>query len=184
MRIAPLVFYVFDKPLSERFALARQVSAMTHGHLRSVIACFYYLEFAKQLLEKKNKFDIYQNLQGLVTDHLEELCIDKVELGFFDRLLKQNIFEVQEDQISSTGYVLHTLEASIWTLLSTNDYEAAVLKAVNLGDDTDTTASVTGALAGLLYGVEEMPSNWLAQIARRVDIENLAIRLSGRFSSH
>jgi ADP-ribosyl-[dinitrogen reductase] hydrolase len=184
MRIAPLVFYVFDKPLSERFALARQVSAMTHGHLRSVIACFYYLEFAKQLLEKKNKFDIYQNLQGLVTDHLEELCIDKVELGLFDRLLKQNVFEVQEEDISSTGYVLHTLEASIWTLLSTNDYEAAVLKAVNLGDDTDTTGSVTGALAGLLYGVEEMPSNWLAQIARREDIENLAIRLSGRFSSH
>jgi ADP-ribosylglycohydrolase len=107
-----------------------------------------------------------------------------MELALFDRLLKQNIFEVQEDQISSTGYVLHTLEASIWTLLSTNDYEAAVLKAVNLGDDTDTTAAVTGALAGLLYGVEEMPSNWLAQIARREDIENLAIRLSGRFSSH
>lgn len=67
--------------------------------------------------------------------------------------------------------MLHTLEASIWCLLTTDNYKDAVLKAVNLGEDTDTTAAVTGGLAGLLYGLDNIPSNWINQIAKHDDIE-------------
>ena len=69
------------------------------------------------------------------------------------------------------------LEASIWCLLTTNNYKDAVLKAVNLGEDTDTTGAVTGGLAGLLYGFDTIPENWVKQIARKDDIEDLANRL-------
>ena len=55
--------------------------------------------------------------------------------------------------------MLHTLKASIWCLLTTDNYKDAVLKAVNLGEDTDTTAAVTGGLAGLLYGLDNIPNN-------------------------
>ena len=72
---------------------------------------------------------------------------------------------------------MHTLEASIWCLLTTNNYKEAVLQAVNLGEDTDTTGAVTGGLAGLLYGVNDIPTNWMKQLARKNDIENLAKRL-------
>ena len=75
---------------------------------------------------------------------------------------------------------MHTLEASIWSLLTTESYEDAVLKAVNLGSDTDTTGAVTGGLAGLLYGFDKIPENWLQQLARYNDIENLAERLSDK----
>ncbi len=71
---------------------------------------------------------------------------------------------------------MHTLEASIWCLLTTNDYSSAVLKAVNLGEDTDTTGAVTGGLAGLLYGFENIPINWTNQLARKDDIIDLAER--------
>ena len=84
--------------------------------------------------------------------------------------------------MNSSGYVLHTLEASIWCLLTTGSYQEAVLKAVNLGEDTDTTAAVTGGLAGLLYGLSGIPENWKQQLARYEDIDELAERLSGRFS--
>lgn len=67
--------------------------------------------------------------------------------------------------------MLHTLEASIWCLLTTDNYKDAALKAVNLGEDTDTTAAVTGGLAGLLYGLDNIPSNWINQIAKHDDIE-------------
>jgi ADP-ribosylglycohydrolase len=99
-------------------------------------------------------------------------------------MLKQNIYEQKEENIFSSGYVLHTLEASIWCLLTTNNYKAAVLKAVNLGEDTDTTAAVTGGLAGLLHGIDNIPSNWIKQIARKDEIENLAERLGNRIASH
>ena len=61
--ISPLLFYIKDKPINERYEITRQVSSITHGHIRSVIACFYYLEFAKQIWEGKDKFEIYRNLQ-------------------------------------------------------------------------------------------------------------------------
>ena len=84
--------------------------------------------------------------------------------------------------IYSSGYVLHTLEACIWCLLNTGSYEEATLKAVNLGEDTDTTSAVTGGLAGLLYGYETIPKKWMQQLARREDIEGLANRLSHKFT--
>ena len=182
MRISPLVFYLLDKPIDERFEITKQVSSITHGHIRSVIACFYYLEFARQLIEKKNKFEIYRNLQTLITTHLSSLSIDPIEVALFDRLLKQNINELTEENIVSGGYVIHTLEASIWCLLTTETYKDAVLKAVNLGADTDTTGAVTGGLAGLLYGFDNIPSNWVNGLARKNDVENLAERLADIFN--
>jgi ADP-ribosylglycohydrolase len=183
MRILPLLFYIFDKPINERYEITKQVSSITHGHIRSVIACFYYLEFAKQIFEGKNKFDIYQNLQTEITNFLTSLAVNPTELALFDRLLKANIYERAEAEIKSSGYVLHTLEASIWCLLTTDNYKAAVLKAVNLGDDTDTTGAVTGGLAGLLYGIDNIPKTWIEKLARYEDINNLAERLADKNAS-
>ena len=78
----------------------------------------------------------------------------QIILQFFARILKGNIKDQGENNISSGGYVIHTLEASLWCLMHTQNYADAVLKAVNLGEDTDTTACVTGGLAGLLYGYD------------------------------
>lgn len=184
MRILPLLFYLLDKPFNERYDITKKVSSITHGHIRSVIACFYYLEFAKQIIEGKNKFEIYKNLQIEVSNHLTNLSINHREIALFDRLLKSDIHILDEDQIQSSGYVLHTLEASIWCLLTTDSYKEAVLKAVNLGNDTDTTGAVTGGLAGLLYGFDNIPKNWIAQIAKYNDIENLATRLNEKIANH
>lgn len=182
MRILPLLFYLLDKPINERFEITRKVSSITHGHIRSVIACFYYLEFAKQIFEGKDKFEIYKNLQTEIPNHLTSLAIDQSEIAKFDRLLKGDIAKLNENEIQSSGYVLHTLEASIWCLLTTDNYKDAVLKAVNLGEDTDTTGAVTGGLAGLIYGLESIPEKWLQQIARYDDIENLAERLADKIA--
>lgn len=178
MRILPLVFYLKDKPIQERFEITKQVSSITHRHIRSVIACFYYLEFARLLQQHPDKFEIYRNLQKSVTEFLNSMNIDSMEIKYFDRLIKRNIYSLEENEISSTGYVLHTLEASIWCLLTTDNYKDAVLKAVNLGIDTDTTGAVTGGLAGILYGYDNIPVEWIIKLARNKDIENLAERYS------
>ena len=180
MRILPLVFYIINKSTSERFEITKQVSSITHGHIRSVIACFYYLEFARYLILGVDKFEVYKKLQIDIPSFLYSISTDSEEIKLFNRLLVSNISELAEAEISSGGYVLHTLEASIWCLLTTENYRDAVLKAVNLGDDTDTTAAVTGGLAGLLYGFETIPETWIDQLARKDEIDNLAKRLANK----
>lgn len=182
MRILPLLFYIKDKTIEERFQLTKAVSSITHGHIRSVISCFYYLEFARELLKNKNKFFIYDTLKELLPDFLFSLSIPPEEVNLFNPLLSGNIHNLQEQEIQSSGYVLDTLEASIWCLLTTNSYKDAVLKAVNLGNDTDTTGSVTGGLAGLLYGFDNIPESWVEQLARRDEIEELAASLTSKFA--
>ena len=69
------------------------------------------------------------------------------------------------------------LEAAFWSFLTTRNYKDAVLRAVNLGDDTDTTGAVTGALAGLHYGLKDIPQEWLDTLVKREEIRDIAIRM-------
>ena len=78
----------------------------------------------------------------------------------------------KREEIKSTGYVVDTLYASIWSLLQTDNLKDALLTAVNLGDDSDTTAAVTGGLGGILYGCESIPLEWLNTLKRKDIIEN------------
>lgn len=183
MRILPLVFYMLDKNNMERFEITKTVSSITHRHIRSVIACYYYLEFARQLLDGKDKFEIYFDLKREILEILSRLGILSFEIDHFNRLLAGNIQELPEEQIFSSGYVVHSLEASIWCFLTTETYKEAILKAVNLGEDTDTTAAITGGLAGLLYGFEGIPKKWIKLLARKRDIFDLAERLSKKLDN-
>ncbi len=178
MRILPLLFHVHNQPVEERYRLTREVSSMTHGHLRSVLACFIYLEFARQLLDGNDKHQAYKNMIKEVNAFLEDKPFNPSEIYKFTRILSGTLAEKTEPEIQSSGYVLHTLEASLWCLLTEDTYAGAVLKAVNLGEDTDTTGAVTGSLAGLLYGTAGIPSAWLDGLVRREDIEHLARRLA------
>src|SRR5262249_6765781 len=76
-------------------------------------------------------------------------------------------------EIRGSGYVVESLQASLWCLLNSTSFEEAVLKAVNLGDDTDTTGAITGALAGLHYGLDSIPQAWRLRLARFNDLDVL-----------
>jgi ADP-ribosylglycohydrolase len=173
MRILPLVILLKDLSNENRFNLVKEVSSITHAHNRSIISCFYYLEFALQIMEGKDKFEIYENLKISISNFLNSNEIYSNELIHFDRLLNGNINELEEDAIQSGGYVIQTLEASIWCLLTSDNYEEAVLKAVNLGGDTDTTGAVTGGLSGLLLGFESIPDKWISSIRKPIEINKL-----------
>jgi ADP-ribosyl-[dinitrogen reductase] hydrolase len=178
MRILPILFHVKDLSIEERYLKVKEVSSITHAHFRSVFACFIYVEFALQLLQGKSKYDAYTEMQRLVNSFINKNDFNKTEIEKFKRILVHEILMEKESDIYSSGYVLHTLEASLWCLFATETYSEAVLKAVNLGSDTDTTACVTGGLAGLLYGYEFIPSNWIDVIARKKDIEDLCERFN------
>ena len=160
MRILPLLALTKDLPLAERFDLTKRVSSMTHSHIRSVLACHYYLEFAKKLIERKSPKEVYLEMQAEFSDFLVQKQITPNESAKFNRIINGNISDLDENEIQSSGYVIHSLEASLWCLLTTKNYREAVLKAVNLGSDTDTTAVITGGLAVLVYGENSIPEEW------------------------
>lgn len=179
MRILPLLFLIKNDTIDRRFLIIRDISSLTHRHIRSVLSCFIYLELALELLSGKGKTDAYQQACATVRTFLDETttCTEE-EKKHFTRVLSGAIQKIGQHEIRSSGYVIHTLEASIWCLLNTWSYKDAVLKAANLGDDSDTTAAVTGGLAGLLYGWRAIPEEWLAVLARRAEIEKLGKRLN------
>jgi ADP-ribosylglycohydrolase len=172
MRIAPLVFYLTNKPEKERFDMTRAISSITHAHAWSVAACFIYLEYLRKLSADMDRDAAYTGLRGDFQDgspYIGDSTLDK-----FSRILRGDIRTLSESAVRSGGFVIDTLEAAFWCFLTTDSYRDAVLKAVNLGDDTDTTAAVTGAMAGLAYGPDAIPADWLETLAGSGDIRRLA----------
>lgn len=82
-----------------------------------------------------------------------------------------NFKDIPKNEIKSSGYVVDTLEAAFWSFLNTDSYKDCVLKAVNLGYDTDTVACVAGSIAGLYYG--EIPEEWINAIRNRKLIDKI-----------
>ena len=177
MRILPLYFYLKDKGLEANFDKIWVVSALTHGHIRAALCCLYYLILLDELIAKKDKTQAYTSTQIRFNNFLKERQINPKEKQLLKRLCHGNIADLEEASIQSDGYVLHSLEAVVWCLMRYDSYSETVLAAVNLGGDTDTTAAIVGGLAGALYGLEEIPKEWLREIVRLEDIEELC----GRF---
>lgn len=181
MRILPLSFYLKDEENIEKiYQTVKEVSSITHGHFRSVFACFIYVIFAIELIKGKNKTEAYSQTQKIVLECAEFQGFNPKEIQLFERVLKNDISKYSENEISSSGYVLHTLEASIWCFLNSESYAEAVLKAVNLGEDTDTTGAITGGIAGIYYGFENIPEEWVSELVKRDDIEKLCIKLENK----
>lgn len=178
MRTLPLAFYLKDEENIEKlYQTVKEVSSITHGHFRSVFACFIYVIFAIELIKGKDKKSAYQHTQKIALEFAEIQGFNPKEVQLFDKVLNNDISKYHENTISSGGYVLHSLEASLWCFLNTESYAEAVLKAVNLGEDTDTTGAITGGIAGIYYGFEKIPEEWISALARKKDIEELCIKL-------
>ena len=69
----------------------------------------------------------------------------------------------------------------MWCLLNTDNYKNLALKAVNLGEDTDTVAAVAGGLAGIFYGVENIPGEWLETLQNKNYLEDISVQFSELF---
>jgi ADP-ribosylglycohydrolase len=179
MRILPLAFYTVEMDRKDRFEIVRQVSSITHRHPRSIFACIYFVEMAVRILRGMRVEDAYVETNGSLKSMVErESLLDPNELIHFSGIFSGDLGKRGEETISSSGYVIHTLEAAIWCLLHSKSFEESVLKAVNLGEDSDTTGAVVGGLAGIVYGEDQIPQHWLKQLARVEDIRDLSSRLA------
>ena len=176
MRILPIAFYLFNHYGNsfgdEAMNIVHNVSSLTHG---SLIACGIYCLIAAELLSGQDITSAVKIGLSKAKAYYEGLPILDDELKYYSRLFDDNFADLSEEEIKSSGYVVHTLEAVIWCLLNTNDYKSLVLKAVNLGDDTDTVAAIAGGLASIIYGLEDIPFEWLEVLKKRDYLENICL---------
>jgi ADP-ribosylglycohydrolase len=178
MRILPLLFYIREYPIGMRYHMTKQVACITHGSMQTILPCFYFLEFALELLNGNDKQTAYKNVAGTVSEFIKNQEISQQERDVLKPLIGEDITQRSEDSINSIHHAVHTIQAAMYCFMKTNSYREAVLMAVNLGDDTDTTAAVTGGLAGLYYGFDSIPEKWIDQIKRSNEIRDLCDRLS------
>ena len=181
MRILPACIYcsVMETSgiYSDRDAIdvIHSVGGLTHAHIRSNIACGLYFFMVKQILIGEGPLQERMR-EGLTQGFAfyESRLADKENLHYYDRLRDLTAFKsLPAEKIKSTGYVVDALEAAVWSLITTDRFDQALLKAVNLGDDTDTVGAIAGGLAGLYYGYDSIPENWLSAIKRREWIEEM-----------
>lgn len=135
MRIIPLAYIDCSDEDIKKFA------HLTHMHSNVDDCCINYIHIARLLEERYSIRTAIEEVMGR---------------EYVEKLISKNI-----NEIGSSGWVMHTFDAAMYCLLTTQSYREAVIKAVNLGDDTDTTAAVTGALAGIHYCYIDIPYNWL-----------------------
>lgn len=179
MRILPIAYYLQKRPnlaMEYQMEIVHNLSSLTHRHPISLIGCGIYINIAIILLE--NKLSLYGAVEYAIKTTIEFYESGAWEdVSAYSRLKDLSSFlELTEIEIRSSGYIVHTLEAALWCLLNTNTYAECVLKAVNLGDDTDTVGAVAGGLAGIYYGADKIPKEWLTALAKKQYIEELCIK--------
>src|SRR5580765_2102124 len=173
MRIIPVSLRFVDRPTKQLLDRVHRVSAITHRHPRSQMACGLFTLVVRQLLNNRDASDAFTNAVLDFRSFYEPDPWWSAEVDYFQLPLAGDLARRPESEINSGGYVLHTLTASLWCLLTTSSFEECVLKAVNLGGDTDTTGCVAGGLAGVCYGLGAIPEKWRRALARYDDVDLL-----------
>lgn len=181
MRISPLVFYLqkhFGSNAFENnkaFEIVHNVSRLTHAHPIALIGCDIYIAVLLKLLNGSEKnaalTEVYEQIRKYVSKNKD------FEYAFaqYQRLGDSGFSSLPENKISSKGYVVDTLEAALWSFLTTDSYRDCILKILNLGNDTDTIGAVAGALAGIYYDGQkekDIPEDWINDLQGKDLLDN------------
>jgi ADP-ribosyl-[dinitrogen reductase] hydrolase len=164
MRLAPIALFSFPD-LEAAVLHAASSSRTTHGAPEAVESC----ELLAAILCRA--------LSGMPKDHLLHGLSERVSETRLRDIAQGKFIAKEEAAIRGSGYCVQSLEAALWSFWYTDSFEAAVLRAANLGEDADTTAAIVGQLAGAYYGVAAIPAHWLEKLSMCADIRDMAIRL-------
>lgn len=169
MRLAPVPIY-FKNDFEKAIDFSGKSSLTTHNNQMAVDSCRYFGGLLQQFINSRIQMKIFK--QKVLKDTAADLNLDQ-------RVIKavEGAFNKKRKDIKSDGFVINTLEASLWSFINSDSFEKAVLKAANLGGDADTVAAVTGQLAGAYYGYNSIPKKWLNKLKHLELIQKTAENL-------
>ena len=183
MRISPLVFLLNkNSNLIDQLQLIKKYTIVTHRHPRYIVASIIYTFLLKELLCHDSLPEVLEVVKTKLEEILTQNSDYKKEYeNHFKEIFDEEFFHKSREEIKSTGYVVDTLKACLWCLGTTNSFKDAVLKAVNLGEDTDTIGAITGTLAGANYSMESIPVEWIDKLANKALIDEKCEQFLKRF---
>lgn len=169
MRLAPIPLFYYADPAAA-IHYAGESSRTTHAAAQCIDACRFFAALLVKALAGHSKDAI------LAPPYFPPGSPPALNPAI-QAIADGDFHTKPRASIRGDGYVVHSLEAALWCFHTTNNFRDAILTAVNLGDDADTTAAICGQLAGAVYGVGGIPPQWLAKLTLRAEIETLADRL-------
>ncbi|CNI73634.1 ADP-ribosyl-[dinitrogen reductase] glycohydrolase [Yersinia frederiksenii] len=177
MRVAPVALFTHNHPIRIAMSLATESCLTTHGEQRCIDACRYMTFLIHTLLAAQTqplKADLLSPDNSELSPYLSEMHADTLQV------IQGSYRTKKRDDISSSGFVIHSLEAALWCFWHSDDFAEGALLAANLGDDADTVAAIYGQLAGAYYGYDAIPKDWCNTLAWRSVIESRALLLINR----
>ena len=177
MRVAPVALFTHKKPLSIAMSLATESSLTTHGEQRCIDTCRYMTFLIHTLLSAPDlpaKADLLSSEHTALLPWLGEMHADTLAVIQGSYRIKKR------DEISSSGFVIDSLEAALWCFWHSGSFAEGALLAANLGDDADTVAAIYGQLAGAFYGYDAIPREWCNTVAWRSVLDSRARLLISR----
>ena len=179
MRLAPVPLF-YHQSESDAIQNAGSSARFTHGDPRAIDACKFYACLIWNAIHGMTKTDLLDS--QFFDRHFREPLHEDVMQVIRGSYKNKNGYD---EGIRGKGYVIDSLEAALWALYNDGDsFETGVLKAVNLGDDTDTTAAIYGQLAGAVYGIDAIPKRWRDQLFQKDFLIILANELFLRGKSY
>ncbi|MCR4821329.1 MAG: ADP-ribosylglycohydrolase family protein [Treponema sp.] len=212
MRIAPIILYLRKNFGKEGFSgddahipfsIVENISKLTHGHYISLIACDIYVLLLNEVLNGCNKSNLiketfpkireyitYKNMEATKNKDIEHSAVYEKAFRSFNRIFDPNFINLPEEEISSTGYVLDSLEAALWCFFNTDSYRDCLIKVINLGGDTDSIGAIAGALSALYYlknpsqseDKSYIPEEWISFLQNMPLLERIIKGLEEKFS--
>jgi ADP-ribosylglycohydrolase len=172
MRLAPVPLFFASEP-RHALAAAADSSRTTHATATAVDACRFFAGLILGALGGVSREELlapgFAPYPGCWTEAPLHPEIAEIAAGSYWRR--------EPPEIRGSGFVVRSLEAALWAFARADSFRDGCLLAVNLGDDADTTAAVYGQLAGAFFGEAGLPEEWLARLAWRDRITDLADRL-------
>lgn len=176
--ILPIAYYIDANniPADKKIEIIRQLTGILHKNTISEIAAAIYVQFALNLINGEGLSRAYENMCKTILE-MHRDSVYKESMGSFSRILNLQLLQLKTADINISNTVIDVLEAGLWSLLTTHSYRETILTAVNLGGETDTIGAIAGGLAGIYYGYESIPANWLDNLLRLDDIVELGDKL-------
>ena len=167
----PLAFYFTAKKSTkeEVFDTIKNVCSITHKHDVSICACYIYVHYIMFILNGNNKFAAIKKLKTIDYSMFSNRILEH-----YSRILIGNLSELDIDEINSTSFIVDTLESVLWCFVKSDNFKDCIIACANIGNDTSSIAALTGAIAGIYYGTNKIPKDWIDNLRRMDYLTNIS----------
>ena len=172
-RIVPLVYYLdsSDYVIDEEVSLVNDVCSISHMNEINKLGCMIFTDYTKQLLSGVDKYEALNFVRNREYNKFySDYCI-----SLYDRILSEDFSKIEMYGIKSDDGIVNTLEASLWSFLNGKNYEECLVKAINLGNNTDMIGAITGLWCGIFFGNQYMPQRWYNKLKGKEILNNMSV---------